>query len=55
MRLPNKKVADAVMIMLTDHGNGLPDQRMERMGDDQVEPWIPGIITLLPRLVDEPG
>lgn len=29
VRLPNQKVADAVMIMLTDHGNGLPDQRME--------------------------
>ncbi|RWA81682.1 MAG: hypothetical protein EOQ30_18040 [Mesorhizobium sp.] len=55
VRLPIQKVADAVMIMLTDHGNGLPDQRMEWMGDDHVEAWIPGIMTLLPRLVDEPG
>lgn len=48
------------MIMLTDHGNGLPDQRMEWIGDDNVEAWIPGIwnpgvMTLLPMAEDAPG
>lgn len=42
-------LADAVMIMLTDHGNGLPDQRIEWIGDDNVDAWIPGNMTLLPR------
>ncbi|MCO5164253.1 MAG: hypothetical protein M9939_24490 [Mesorhizobium sp.] len=45
--LPNQKVADAVMLMLTDHDNGLPSQRMEGIGDDNVEARIHGIMTLL--------
>ncbi|MER9676177.1 hypothetical protein NKJ17_25270 [Mesorhizobium sp. M0208] len=55
VRLPNQKVADAVMIMLTDHRNGLPNQRMEWIGDDNVEARIPGIMTLLPTAVDGHG
>ncbi|MER8716263.1 hypothetical protein NKH29_29715 [Mesorhizobium sp. M1295] len=55
VRLPNQKVADAVMIMLADHRNGLPNQRMEWIGDDNVEAGIPGIMTLLRTAVDELG
>ncbi|RWK14492.1 MAG: hypothetical protein EOR43_32520, partial [Mesorhizobium sp.] len=46
--LPNQKVADAVMLILTDHDDGLPSQRMEWIGDDNVEARIPGIMMLLP-------
>ncbi|MER9876958.1 hypothetical protein NKJ12_28700 [Mesorhizobium sp. M0195] len=55
VRLPNQKVADAVMIMLTDHRNGLPNQRMEWIGDDNVEARIPGIMTLLPTVAPSTG
>lgn len=48
VRLPNQKMADAVMLILTDRDNGLPSQRMEWIGDDNVEARIPGIMTLLP-------
>lgn len=48
VRLPNQKMADAVMLMLTDRDNGLPSQRMEWIGDHNVEARIPGIMTLLP-------
>ncbi|MFU0507988.1 hypothetical protein [Pseudaminobacter sp. NGMCC 1.201702] len=36
------------MLILTDHDNRLPSQRMEWIGDDNVEARIPGIMTLLP-------
>lgn len=39
------------MIMLTDHGKVLPAQRMEWMGDDHVEAWIPSrTLTRIARL-----
>ncbi|WP_352706780.1 hypothetical protein [Mesorhizobium sp. M0195] len=43
------------MIMLTDHRNGLPNQRMEWIGDDNVEARIPGIMTLLPTVAPSTG
>ncbi|WP_352975851.1 hypothetical protein [Mesorhizobium sp. M1428] len=43
------------MIMLTDHRNGLPNQRMEWIGDDNVEARIPGIMTLLPTAAPNTG
>jgi hypothetical protein len=48
VRLPNQKMADAIVLMLTNHDNGLPSQRMEWIGDDSVEAQIPGTMTLLP-------
>lgn len=55
MRLLDQNVTDAVMLMLADHKNGLPNQRVEWIGGDYVERRIPGIVTRLPRVVDELG
>ncbi len=37
MRLSNKEVADAIMLVVADHQDGLVDQRMERIADNCFE------------------
>jgi hypothetical protein len=43
VRPPNQKVANAVMLMLTDHDNSLSSQRMKWIGDDNVEARFPAL------------
>ncbi len=37
MWLPNKEIADAIMLMVADHQDGLVDQRMEPIGNNRFE------------------
>ncbi|MET4072575.1 hypothetical protein ABID58_007404 [Bradyrhizobium sp. S3.2.6] len=42
-------MANAVMFLLTDHKNGLTNERVEWIGYNNIERQIPGIMALLPR------
>ena len=55
VRLLDQKVTDAVMLMRADHKNGPPNQRMEWIGDDDVEGRIPGSMTRLPTVAARLG
>ena len=44
MRLPNQEIANAVVLVVAGHQNGLADQRMERIGDDRFVRKKPGTI-----------
>jgi hypothetical protein len=37
MWLPNKEIADAIMLMVANHQDSLVDQRMEPIGDNCFE------------------
>jgi hypothetical protein len=42
MRLPNREIVNAIVLVVAGHQNGLADQRMERIGDDRFVCQKPG-------------
>lgn len=48
-------MANAVLFLLTDHKNGLTNERMEWIGYNNIERQIPGIMALLPTRVPRIG
>ncbi|MER9972194.1 hypothetical protein NKJ94_37085, partial [Mesorhizobium sp. M0060] len=48
VRLPDQKMTNAVVLILTDYDNGLSSQRVKWISNNNIESRIPGIMTLLP-------
>ena len=53
MWLSDQEVVDAVMFVIADHQQRLPDQRMKRIGDNGFECQKPGIMA--PARTPEPA